>query len=39
MDTGLTALLIVFAGVSPVYVIIVAGVAGLVYGKMKGGKA
>ena len=35
----LTALLIVFAGVSPVYVIIVAGVAGLVYGKMKGGKA
>ena len=35
----LTSLLIVFAGVSPVYVIIVAGVAGLVYGKMKGGKA
>ena len=35
----LTALLIVFAGVSPVFVIIVAGVAGLVYGKMKGGKA
>lgn len=34
-----TALLIVFAGVSPVFVIIVAGVAGLVYGKMKGGKA
>ena len=35
----LTALLIVFAGVSPIYVIIVAGVLGFVYGKMKGGKA
>ena len=34
----LTALLIVFAGVSPIYVIIAAGVLGFVYGKMKGGK-
>ena len=29
----LSALLIVFAGVSPIYVIIVAGIAGFVYGK------
>ena len=35
----LTALLIVFAGVSPIYVIIAAGVLGYVYGKMKGGEA
>ena len=35
----LSALLIVFAGVSPIYVIIVAGVAGFLYGKLKGGKA
>ena len=35
----LTSLLIVFVGVSPVYVIIVAGIAGFVCGKMKGGKA
>lgn len=34
----LTALLIVFAGVSPIYVIIVAGIAGFLCGKMKGGK-
>ena len=33
----LSALLIVFMGVSPIYVIIVAGVAGFVYGKVKGG--
>lgn len=31
----LSALLIVFVGVSPIYVIIVAGVAGFVYGKLK----
>ena len=30
----LSALLIVFAGVSPIYVIIVAGIAGFVYGKV-----
>ena len=35
----LTALLIVFIGISPIYVIIVAGVAGFIYGKVKGGKA
>ena len=35
----LSALLIVFLGVSPIYVIIVAGVAGYLYGKMKGGEA
>ena len=35
----LSALLIVFAGVSPIYVIIVAGVAGYLYGKLKGGKS
>ena len=35
----LSALLIVFLGVSPIYVIIVAGVAGFLYGKMKGGEA
>ena len=34
----LTALLIVFVGVSPIYVIIAAGVLGFVYGKMKGGE-
>ena len=34
----LTALLIVFVGVSPIYVIIVAGIAGFLYGKVKGGK-
>ena len=32
-------LLIVFVGVSPIYVIIAAGVLGFVYGRMKGGKA
>lgn len=35
----LSSLLIVFVGVSPVYVIIVAGLAGFIYGKMKGGRA
>ena len=35
----LAALLIVFVGVSPIYVIIAAGVLGFVYGRMKGGKA
>lgn len=35
----LTALLIVFVGVSPIYVIIIAGILGFVYGKMKGGEA
>ena len=35
----LTALLIVFVGVSPIYVIIVAGILGFLYGKMKGGRA
>ena len=35
----LSALLIVAFGVSPIYVIIVAGVAGYLYGKMKGGEA
>jgi chromate transporter len=30
----LSALLIVFAGVSPIYVIIVAGIAGFVYGRV-----
>lgn len=35
----LSALLIVAFGVSPIYVIIVAGVAGFVYGKVKGGEA
>ena len=34
----LTALLIVFVGVSPIYVIIVAGILGFLYGKMKGGR-
>lgn len=33
-----SALLIVFMGVSPIYVIIAAGVAGFVYGKVKGGE-
>ena len=36
---ALSALLIVFLGVSPIYVIIVAGVAGFLYGKMKGGES
>lgn len=35
----LSALLIVFLGVSPIYVIITAGVAGYLYGKLKGGRA
>ena len=35
----LSALLIVFMGVSPIYVIIVAGIAGYLYGRMKGGRA
>jgi chromate transporter len=35
----LSALLIVAFGVSPIYVIIAAGVAGFVYGKVKGGEA
>ena len=35
----LSALLIVFAGVSPIYVIIVAGIAGFVYGRVGRGKA
>ena len=35
----LAALLIVFVGISPIYVIIAAGVLGFVYGRMKGGKA
>ena len=35
----LAALLIVFVGVSPIYVIIAAGVLGFVYGRVKGGKA
>lgn len=34
----LSALLIVAFGVSPIYVIIVAGIAGFVYGKVKGGE-
>ena len=34
----LSALLIVAFGVSPIYVIIAAGVAGFVYGKVKGGE-
>ena len=34
----LTALLIVFVGVSPIYIIIVSGIAGFLYGKVKGGK-
>ena len=34
----LSALLIVFVGISPIYIIIVAGVAGFFYGKMKGGR-
>ena len=34
----LSALLIVAFGVSPIYVIITAGVAGFVYGKVKGGE-
>ena len=33
----LSALLIVFASVSPIYVIIVTAIAGFVYGKVKGG--
>lgn len=35
----LSALLIVFAGVSPIYVILVAGIAGFLYGRVKGGEA
>lgn len=35
----MSALLIVFVGVSPIYVIITAGLLGFIYGKMKGGKA
>ena len=35
----LSALLIVAFGVSPIYVIIAAGVVGFVYGKVKGGEA
>lgn len=35
----LAALLIVFAGISPIYVIVAAGICGFVYGKTKGGKA
>ena len=35
----LSALLIVAFGVSPIYVIIAAGVAGFVYGKVRGGEA
>ena len=35
----LSALLIVAFGVSPIYVIIAAGVAGFVFGKVKGGEA
>ena len=35
----LSALLIVFAGVSPIYVIIVAALAGFLYGKVKGGES
>ena len=35
----LSALLIVAFGVSPIYVIIAAGIAGFVYGKVKGGEA
>jgi chromate transporter len=35
----LTALLIVLFGMSPIYVIIAAGVAGFLYGRTKGGKA
>ena len=34
----LSALLIVAFGVSPIYVIIAAGIAGFVYGKVKGGE-
>lgn len=34
----LSALLIVFAGVSPIYIIIIAGVAGFLYGRVKGGR-
>lgn len=34
----LTALLIVFVGISPIYVIIVAALLGFLYGKMKGGE-
>ncbi len=34
----LSAMLIVAFGVSPIYVIIAAGIAGLVYGKVKGGE-
>ncbi len=34
----LSALLIVFAGVSPIYIIMIAGVAGFLYGKVKGGR-
>ena len=37
--TVLTALLIVLFGMSPIYVIIAAGVAGFLYGRTKGGKA
>lgn len=35
----LSALLIVFVGVSPIYIIIIAGVAGFLYGKLKGGRS
>lgn len=35
----LTALLILLFGMSPIYVIIAAGVAGFLYGRTKGGKA
>ena len=35
----LSAMLIVAFGVSPIYVIIAAGIAGFVYGKVKGGEA
>ena len=34
----LSALLIVFAGISPVYVIVIAGIAGYLYGRVKGGR-
>ncbi len=35
----LSALLIVFAGVSPIYIILIAGIAGFLYGRLKGGEA
>lgn len=34
----LSALFIVFAGVSTIYIIIIAGVAGFLYGRVKGGR-